>query len=387
MRLVCFYHSLLSDWNHGNAHFLRGVMSELCARGHEAIVYEPDAGWSLRNLLDDQGASALAAFATYYPGLRSERYKLEELDLDAVLAGADVVIVHEWSPHELVARVGQHRRRHPYLLLFHDTHHRMVTAPEEMSQYDLSHYDAVLAFGDVLRRLYLKRGLPQAFTWHEAADARVFRPLPAEPCAGAVDDLVWIGNWGDDERSEELREFLLEPCQKLSLSALVHGVRYPQHAQQALAAAGIRYGGFLPNYLAPQVFARHLMTVHVPRRPYVRALVGVPTIRVFEALACGIPLVSAPWHDEEALFRAGVDFLLARDGAEMVKHLRDLRHDAALRQSLREHGLQTVLNRHTCAHRVDELFTLLSKLGLHPSGQRAAGRKDERDHNVTLEAP
>ena len=55
----------------------------------------------------------------------------------------------------------------------------------------------------------------------------------------------------------------------------------------------------------PEVFARFRVTVHVPRRPYVEALPGIPTIRVFEALACGIPLVCAPWDDAEGLFTPG----------------------------------------------------------------------------------
>jgi spore maturation protein CgeB len=60
--------------------------------------------------------------------------------------------------------------------------------------------------------------------------------------------------------------------------------------------------------------------VHVPRRPYVEALPGIPTIRVFEALACGIPLSRALGR-REGLFRPGTDFLIARDGAEMTRHL------------------------------------------------------------------
>ena len=72
----------------------------------------------------------------------------------------------------------------------------------------------------------------------------------------------------------------------------MHGVRYPPEGRAALAAAGIDYAGYLPNFRVPQAFAAARMTVHVPRRPYATALPGIPTIRVFEALACGIPLVS-----------------------------------------------------------------------------------------------
>ncbi len=85
----------------------------------------------------------------------------------------------------------------------------------------------------------------------------------------------------------------------------------PQHALDELAEAGIEYGGWLPNYRVPEVFARYRVTLHIPRRPYARALPGIPTIRPFEALACGIPLISAPWQDSEDLFRPGRDFLFA----------------------------------------------------------------------------
>jgi len=102
--------------------------------------------------------------------------------------------------------------------------------------------------------------------------------------------------------------------------------------------------------------------VHVPRRPYVRLLPGIPTIRVFEALACGIPLVSAPWTDAEGLFTPGEDFLVANDGVQMQRHLRAVLHDAGLSAALAAHGLATIRARHTCAHRVDELLAILSSL-------------------------
>src|SRR5690606_24354484 len=273
-------------------------------------------------------------FRRAYPMLLSCRYDPAALDVDAAVDGADLVLVHEWNEPELVARVGAARAATgSFTLLFHDTHHRAVTAPDEMLEYDLSHYDGVLAFGDVIRDIYLEHGWTQrAWTWHEAADSRVFRPLPAERAG----DLVWIGNWGDDERSAELREFLIEPVRDLGLRATAHGVRYPPAALVQLDGAGIVYGDWLPNFEAPRVFAQHRVTVHVPRRPYTLALPGIPTIRPFEALACGIPLVSAPWDDADGLFAAGTDYLVARDGTDMRRCLRDILNDPALAQALAE---------------------------------------------------
>ncbi|HEV2775568.1 MAG TPA: glycosyltransferase, partial [Solirubrobacteraceae bacterium] len=181
---------------------------------------------------------------------------------------------------------------------------------------------------------------------------------------GAVRDLIWIGNWGDGERAQELDEFLLAPARRLRLRGTIHGVRYPRRARWAIRRSRLRYRGWLPNHRAPEVFARHRVTVHVPRRPYVQTLPGIPTIRPFEALACGIPLVSAPWDDAEALFRPGQDYLVARDAAAMRRCLREVLDDAGLAAELRRCGLETIAARHTCAHRVDELLAICRTLGV-----------------------
>ena len=364
MRVIMFYHTLVSDWNHGNAHFLRGVATELLARGHEVKIFEPRDSWSARLLIAEHGLEPVRRFHRAYPGLKVNRYELESLKLDSALKDADLVLVHEWNDSGLIARIGEHRKRGgAYRLFFHDTHHRMVTDPAAMARYELKHYDGVLAYGQVLQELYERSGrVRAAWTWHEAADVRVFKPQPGERREG---DLVWIGNWGDEERTAELHEFLIRPSRDLGLRTRVHGVRYPQAATEALAAAGIEYGGWLPNFDVPRVFGRYAVTVHVPRGPYVRALRGIPTIRPFEALACGIPLVCSPWDDVEGLFTPGRDFLVARNGSEMQQHLKAIIQDESLRGELSKHGLETIRARHTCKHRVDQLLAI--EAGLRPA--------------------
>ncbi|MHB8878555.1 MAG: CgeB family protein [Myxococcaceae bacterium] len=361
MHVVIFCHSLRSDWNHASAHFLRGYTTELMARGHRVDVYEPANAWSLQNLISEHGYEPLALFHAAYPHLAPRSYELDTLDLDRALDGADLVLVHEWNDRALVRRIGEHRMRSGrYRLLFHDTHHRAATAPEEVSGDMLQHFDGVLGVGEVIREIYLRRGWARrAFTWHEAADVRVFRPLDRSVQEGEV---VWVGNWGDEERGAELAEFLLEPVEWLGLRARAYGVRYPRAARDALQAAGVSYRGWLPNFEVPKVFARFAVTLHVPRRPYVQLLRGIPTIRPFEAMACGIPLVCAPWHDTEGLFEAGADYLVAHSGGEMRRQLYNVVNDPALSSELAAHGLKTIQSRHTCAHRVDELLTIYRAL-------------------------
>jgi len=360
MRFVYFTHSLASCWNHGNAHFLRGVLRDLVARGHDVRAFEPAGAWSRQNLLADGGPTAGSIWQDAYPELSSTIYE-PDADLSRLVDGADVVIVHEWHEPAVVAAIGRLRRTgHRFRLLFHDTHHRAASEPEAMRRYDLSGYDGVLAFGQALAEIYRTWGWgDRVFVWHEAADTRLFHPPAHEHPRNGV---VWIGNWGDGERTAELEAFLFAPTAALGLSLDVYGVRYPEPALEMLARYGARYRGWLPNPRAPEVFARHKTTVHVPRRFYATTLPGIPTIRVFEALACGIPLVSVPWHDTEALFTPGEDFLVARNGAEMQRHLAALDADPALAAALAAHGLATIRARHSCAHRVDELLAILDRL-------------------------
>jgi len=361
MNIALFCHSLASCWNHGNAHFLRGVVRELQRRGHRVRTFEPLDGWSRTNLVGDHGQAALEDWRRVYPDLCTETYEGSSPDLDDALDSVDLVLVHEWNAPELIAAVGRRRAAGGrFVLLFHDTHHRAATDPGALGAFELDGYDGVLAFGAVLRERYLAAGWARrAWVWHEAADTSVFRPLPEIETAG---DLVWIGNWGDGERSDELKRFLLEPVRRLALSATVYGVRYPHDAVQALRASGATYRGWLPNHLVPRAFAGHRVAVHVPRRPYAEALPGIPTIRVFEALASGIPLISAPWDDLEALFPAGC-FLVARDEEAMTCHLRATICDPGLRVELATRGLEAIHDRHSCAQRVDQLLAICAAIG------------------------
>ena len=360
MRIVYFTHSLLSCWNHGNAHFLRGVLRELVARGHDVLALEPAGNWSLQNLTADHGEAGLQPFRRAYPELDALTYSVIAEAIDQV-AGADIVIMHEWNEPELVARIGALRKEGGrFTLLFHDTHHRAVSDPDAIRTFDLSGYDGVLAFGETLSEVYRRWGWGgRVWTWHEAADIRHFHPPTQET---ERQGLVWIGNWGDGERTAELEDYLFRPAQDAALSLDIYGVRYPDAALATLRRYGVRYHGWAPNAAAPEIFAGHLATVHVPRRYYATILPGIPTIRVFEALACGIPLVSAPWEDSEGLFRPGRDYLVARDGAEMTRHLRAVAQDADLRRALVASGLETIRARHSCAHRVDELLAIVEQL-------------------------
>src|SRR3569832_830705 len=98
MKIVYFTHSLSSCWNHGNAHFLRGLLRELVSRGHDVVSLEPADSWSRTNLEAESASDSGAHFKSRFPDLAlvSRQYR-SEADVAPTLDGADVVIVHEWT--------------------------------------------------------------------------------------------------------------------------------------------------------------------------------------------------------------------------------------------------------------------------------------------------
>lgn len=362
-----FAHSWVSDWNHGNAHFLRGLMRELVRMGHSVRCYEELGSWSLSNLVREEGEKAICSidgFRHAYPELDIRFYQSSNAAfpefLESELKNVDLVLIHEWNDPFVVNSILGLKKRCGFKSLLHDSHHRAYTRAGEILKFDLHLFDGVLAFGDAIRRIYADGfGVPRSWTFHEAADVEHFKPLDLTHEI----DIVWIGNWGDEERTRELEEFLIEPAAAMAdRKTVVHGVRYPQDAIARLASACIDYRGYLPNLLSPAVYSSSSVTLHVPRRQYANGLSGIPTIRVFEALACGMPLVCAPWSDDEKLFRPGQDFLVVQDGQEMKDTLSELLRDTSARRQLADQGMKTIRERHTCAHRAQQLISICEEI-------------------------
>jgi len=367
LRICIFAHSWISDWNHGNAHFLRGLARELVRMGHQVRCYEEAGSWSLNNLMQEgeAGVSAIDGFRTTYPELDVRFYRPDASltsFLDHELADADLVMIHEWNEPDVVNEILARKKRLGFRALFHDTHHRAYSNASQILRFPLHLFDGVLAFGEAIRRIYVDGfGVRRVWTFHEAADISVFHPMER----AKQNDIVWIGNWGDEERTQELMEFLIAPAARLTAAqkrVVVHGVRYPEEAQSTLQHSGIEYRSYLPNLAAPEVYARSRLALHVPRRQYANGLSGVPTIRVFEVLACGIPLVCAPWMDTEGLFRPDQDYALARNGDEMQSLLGELLQSESARRQIASSGLETIQQHHTCRHRAEQLMEICGEI-------------------------
>lgn len=357
-RFALFYQSLVSDWNHGNAHFLRGLMRALQAEAHTTICYEQSDNWSLSNLLN-LNPRAISAFRARFPDLRFEAYDLADVErfLRARLAGADVALVNEWNEPAVIRLIGQVCRELGVTALFHDTHYRVVLDDVYRGQLGLEQFAHILAFSPSVAERYRRLGFDNVTVLHEAADTTVFGPVDVPRSS----DVVFVGNYGDGDRSTELEDYVFGPRRHLpDLRYAIYGVRYPEAVVARLNnGLDISYRGWLANTDVPAAYSAARVVLHVPRRQYVELLPGTPTIRVFEALASRACLISLPWPDTDRLFSAGHDFAVANSPREMRDLIDWLCHDDDARDRIAAHGYQTVLARHTCAHRARELLSLL----------------------------
>jgi spore maturation protein CgeB len=360
MRFAFFYQSVVSDWNHGNAHFLRGLMRALQARGHLVTCYEQRDNWSLSNLLR-VAPDAIDTFRATFPDLTFERYDLGpglERWLRQRLEQADVAMVHEWNDPSVVRLVVRLCRELGVHSVFHDTHYRVVLDADYRSQLDLQRFDDILAYSPSTAGRFRELGYSNVHVLHEAADITVYRPLDIRKTS----DVVFVGNYGDGDRSAELEDYVFGPRRALSqLRYIVYGVRYPDDVVARLKnGLDISYGGWLPNTEVPRVYSSARVVLHVPRRQYVELLPGTPTIRVFEALASGACLISLPWQDTDRLFDAGRDYAVAHSPSQMRELIAWLCADERARERFGAHGYHTILRRHTCGHRADQLLALLA---------------------------
>lgn len=359
MNIKMFYPSFVSDWNHGITHFLRGISKQLLKLGHTVEVFEPVSGPSLTQLIAGRHEASIKGFHTHYPELMGTFYDPDSFDPEEVLSDADLAIVHVDNDPHVIRTIGRYRACSDHFkLLFHDTHHRCHSQPSEMRWFDLKFYDGVLASSDNVRHAYMSNGWSRnVWTWLEAADTDIFRPLYSHH----KEDLVWIGNWRRENSFDDLSEFFIEPVRELNLKASVYGVGYPVDMINILRKAGIRYGGYLPNYKVPELFAFNRATIQVPSK--LSAAAGIPTIKPFEAMACGIPLLTAHWNGDH-LFEAGKDFAMVSSKdelkRELIRILTDQNHGAELAGNARN----TILKKHTCVHRAKELMRICKSINL-----------------------
>lgn len=343
LRLVVLGLSLSSSWGNGHATTYRGLLKALAGLGHEVLFLERDVPWYAEHRdLADPGFCKLAFYGD-----------LGELRAHAgSIAAADAVIVGSYVPDGVaVGRWVQETARG--VAVFYDIDTPVTLAKLDRGDHEyldpdlIRHYDLYLSFtgGPTLDRLMRAFGSPAARALYCSVDPDNY---PARDDAVRW-DLSYLGTYSPD-RQKKLERLLLEPARRApGLRFVVAGPQYPDDIDWPENVERIDH---VPPCDHPAFYAASRFTLNVTRADMVRAGFS-PSVRLFEAAACRVPIISDAWRGLETLFAPGQDILVAEDADDVLQVLRHW--PEARRLAVADAGRRRVLAEHTALHRAREL--------------------------------
>jgi spore maturation protein CgeB len=345
VKIVFLGLSITSSWGNGHATNYRALVRALRDRGHETMFLERDMPWYAQN------RDAPAAGILY--GSIDE---LRELWTDDV-RGADLVVVGSFVPEGVdVARWALDVARGR--IVFYDIDTPVTLAKlrtgdrEYLSPELIPRFDAYLSFtgGPVLRELEQTWGARSARAFYCLVDEEVYAPAPVARHWA----LGYLGTYSPD-RQGALERLLFEAARQLPDARFcVAGPQYPNDVAWPPNVALVEH---LPPPEHPQFYCAQDFTLSVTRAAMLRTGWS-PSVRLFEAGACGVPVITDAWPGVDTLFRPGRDILVARDAVEVVRILRET--TPAERAQIGARLRSRVLALHTAAHRAEELEQMLA---------------------------
>ena len=352
--------SITSSWGNGHATTYRALVRALASRGHEVTFYERDAPWYADNRDLPEPPYCQTRLYADVPHLAA----LAEADLRT----ADLAIVGSYVPDgvavgDLVLRAARG------LTAFYDIDTPVTLARLEgggtdyLSAPQIPRYDLYLSFtgGPTLERLQQLYGAPLARPLYCSVDPDLYFPEPSTLSW----DLGYLGTYSAD-RQPVLDRLMLEAAARMPASRFVvagpqypDSVRWPDNVERIVHLAPGEHRAFY-NALR--------FTLNVTRADMVKAGYS-PSVRLFEAAACGTPIISDAWKGLDRFFTPGVEILLSRNARETRGYLRDM--DDATRRAIAARARSRVLAAHTATHRAIELEGYVAEAGLRPT-ERAA---------------
>jgi spore maturation protein CgeB len=349
--------SITSSWGNGHATTYRALLGALRRRGHDVLFLERDTSWYAANR---DLAEAEAGFVELYGSVEElrDRFAEDVRVADVVVVGSyvpDGVAVGEWVVETARGTTAFYDIDTPVTLAKLERGDEEYLAPHLVPRYDL-----YLSFtgGPTLRRIERELGAPRARALYCAVDPERHVPVEAEQRF----DLGYLGTYSDD-RQPTLERLLLEPARRLPEARFaVAGPQYPQGIEWPPNVERIEH---LPPSGHAGFYAAQAFALNVTRAAMVRAGWS-PSVRLFEAAACGVPVVSDPWPGLDELFRPGREILVARGTEDVVRYLRETDEDE--RRALGERARRRVLAEHTAERRAEELEGYVAEL----AGARAA---------------
>ena len=344
LRIVVLGLSLSSSWGNGHATTWRALLRAFAARGHEILFLERDVPWYAAHRDLESPSFCRLAFYRDLDDLAGAWH--------GAIAGADAVIVGSYVPEGVpVGRLVQGAARG--VTAFYDIDTPVTLARLERGDHEylspdlIPGYRLYLSFtgGPTLDLLMSRYGSPDARVLYCSVDAEAYPPLRRPPRW----DLGYLGTYSPD-RQPVLERLLVEPARRApALRFAVAGPLYPGGIEWPSNVERLEHVAPADH---PAFYAESRFALNVTRADMVRAGYS-PSVRLFEAGACGTPVISDAWDGIDALFVPGEEILLVETADAVLDALTGWSEPR--RRALAEAARRRVLRQHTAAHRAAEL--------------------------------
>ena len=363
LRILILGLSITSSWGNGHATTYRALVRELVRRGHDVLFLERDQPWYAQNRdLPDppHGRTRL------YAGLGELRdgFASDVRDADLVIVGSFVPegnAVGDWVQGQATG-----------IKAFYDIDTPVTLARLARGEHDylrpsqIAGYDLYLSFtgGPTLQRLEQTYGSPRARVLYCSVDPELYYPQPQPPAW----DLGYMGTYSAD-RQPSVEKLLLQPALQLPGARFV--VAGPQYPPSVAWPGNVEYQPHLPPSEHRSFYNRQRYTLNITRADMIQAGWS-PSVRLFEAAACGTPIISDRWPGLDTLLVPGREILLASTASDVLTVLRGF--DEEERLELARRARTRILAAHTAAHRAQQLegyaLELLGEAASEPEAAR-----------------
>ncbi|SEM57959.1 Spore maturation protein CgeB [Sphingomonas gellani] len=345
MRLVVLGLSLSSSWGNGHATTFRALLKAFAARGHDILFLERDVPWyaAHRDLPDPD----FCTLCFYKDVDDLARFTPE-------IAGADAVIVGSYVPDGVA--VAHFVREHAVTTAFYDIDTPVTLAKLDRNDFEylspevIPGYDVYLSFtgGPTLTRIERQYGSPAARALYCSVDRQAYRPLDVSKRW----DLSYLGTYSDD-RQPTLERLLIQTARAMPDKRFV--VAGPQYPGTIAWPDNVERIEHLPPSEHAEFYSASRFTLNVTRADMIAAGWS-PSVRLFEAAACGCPIISDRWEGIDSLLQPGTEIILADTTDAVIEAL-----SAADGATIGEAARARVLAEHTANHRAAELEAYLSR--------------------------
>lgn len=352
MKIVVYGLTLTSSWGNGHATTYRSLLKALAARGHRITFIEKDVEWYRSNR--DLPKPPYATVHLY------EDWAADRQALIALAEGADAIVIGSFFP-DAISATEQLLAGNGGPLLFYDIDTPVtVAALHEKGRTDyltaalIPHYSAYLSFtgGPTLRELETRFGSPRAVPFYCSVDPALYKPTPVHPpfrCA-----LSYLGTYAPD-RQPKLMRLLNETA--LGLPGEKFIVAGPQYPAGIPWAPNVGRTIHLSPPQHPAFYSSSRFTLNLTRDGMVAAGWS-PSVRLFEASACGAAILSDPWPGLEDFLTPGSDVLLPENATEVAEILANTTD--AERRAIGSRARERILAEHTAAHRAEQFEAIVS---------------------------